>query len=75
MTLTNALHLLRNPWGHPDEAIREARLWAADKLEYLTRAHPLCPTCACLPGHHPADDAGTLHPCPDPWHAQGHSDG
>jgi hypothetical protein len=35
-----ALHLLRNPWGHSEDSIRAARLWAADRLEYLARGSP-----------------------------------
>jgi hypothetical protein len=33
MTLQLVLHLLRNPHGHPEEELREARLAAADAIE------------------------------------------
>jgi hypothetical protein len=33
LTLKLVLHILRNPWGWSDAAVRTARLWAADKLE------------------------------------------
>ena len=31
------LHVLRNPYGHSDEAKRAARQWAGDEIERLTR--------------------------------------
>lgn len=36
------MHLLRNPWGHPEEDVRQARLAAADALEKWQRcvSHP-----------------------------------
>lgn len=36
------LHLLRNPWGHSDDEVRQARLAAADELERWRRTvdHP-----------------------------------
>lgn len=36
------LHLLRNPWGHSDYELRQARLAAADELERWRRTvdHP-----------------------------------
>lgn len=36
------LHLLRSPWGHPEEDVRQARLAAADALEKWGRCvtHP-----------------------------------
>lgn len=34
MNLQQVLHLLRNPHGHSEEELREARLKAADMLEH-----------------------------------------
>ena len=31
------MHVLRNPWGHSEQRVREARLWAADRIEELER--------------------------------------
>lgn len=33
MNLSTILHLLRNPWGHEETEIREARLEACNMLE------------------------------------------
>jgi len=37
MTPQLALHVLRNPYGHSDELVRNARLWAADRIEAAER--------------------------------------
>lgn len=31
------IHVLRNPWGFPEETVRQARLCAADMLERYER--------------------------------------
>ncbi|MGM0783845.1 MAG: hypothetical protein ACQEUM_07020 [Pseudomonadota bacterium] len=33
MTKHEALHIARNPWGHPEDLVREARLYVCDALE------------------------------------------
>jgi hypothetical protein len=40
MTLQKILHLLRNPYGHTEEELREARLAAADMLEKIAAKEP-----------------------------------
>jgi hypothetical protein len=37
MSYELALHLLRNPYGHSDDLVRQARLWAADRIEAASR--------------------------------------
>jgi hypothetical protein len=32
------LHILRNPWGHSEDAVQQARLDAADEIESLRSA-------------------------------------
>lgn len=43
------LHLLRNPWGHSEDDVRRARLWAADRIEQFEREEArgvgVCPGC------------------------------
>ena len=34
---TTGLHILRNPFGHSEEDVRAARLWAANEIERLER--------------------------------------
>jgi hypothetical protein len=42
MTINEILHYLRNPYGHSEELIREARLTAADLIELLlTQKEPM----------------------------------
>lgn len=40
MNLSKVLHLLRNPYGHTEEELREARLTAADTLEKIDKLKP-----------------------------------
>ena len=35
--MDDLLHILRNPYGYPEETVRQARLGAADRIEKLER--------------------------------------
>ena len=35
------LHILRNPHGYSDERVRQARLWAGDRIEEVERDNRL----------------------------------
>ena len=35
--MADHMHILRNPHGHSADAVRAARLWAADEIERLQR--------------------------------------
>jgi hypothetical protein len=39
MTRSEAIHILRNPWGHSPQEIREAQLKACDEIEHLEDAY------------------------------------
>lgn len=65
MTDDQALHLVRNPWGHQESVVREARLHLCDRFEELQKhvealqEKQVAETCAC--SHDQATDVCLGH--------------